>query len=89
MLDRARLCVSDVLTNFERVSDHCSNVAGCIIEISEDKALNMHQYLGNVKKNGAQFEPDPTITGRSMHSRLPNKLSGEAEILSRRGRKSG
>lgn len=48
--------LSDVLTNFERVSDHCSNVAGCIIEISEDKALNMHQYLGNVKKNGAQFE---------------------------------
>ena len=31
-------------------------LAGCIIEISEDKALNMHQYLGNVKKNGAQFE---------------------------------
>ena len=48
--------LSDILTNFERVSDHCSNIAGCIIEISQDDALNMHQYLENVKTSGEEFD---------------------------------
>lgn len=32
---------SDLLTNLERVSDHCLNIAGCIAEASEHH-LNMH-----------------------------------------------
>ena len=36
--------LSDILTNFERVSDHCSNIAGCVIEISRIGALDMHRY---------------------------------------------
>ena len=36
--------LSDLLTNFERVSDHCSNIAGCVIEISSVGALDMHRY---------------------------------------------
>ena len=36
--------LSDLLTNFERVSDHCSNIAGCVIEISNLGALDMHRY---------------------------------------------
>lgn len=32
---------SDLLTNLERVSDHCSNIAGCLAEASENH-LNMH-----------------------------------------------
>ena len=36
--------LSDLLTNFERVSDHCSNIAGCVIEISRIGALDMHRY---------------------------------------------
>ncbi len=48
--------LSDVLTNLERVSDHCSNIAGCLIEISEDNALNMHKYLDTVKKTDEEFE---------------------------------
>ena len=45
-----------MLTNLERVSDHCSNIAGCLIEISEDNALNMHKYLDTVKKTDEEFE---------------------------------
>ena len=47
--------LSDILTNFERVSDHCSNIGGCVIEIAKYDALEMHKY--NKKKHGtAEFE---------------------------------
>lgn len=35
---------SDLLTNLERVSDHCSNIAGCIIDMSAGN-LNLHESL--------------------------------------------
>lgn len=40
--------LSDVLNNCERVSDHCSNIAVCIIQIRKD-ALDTHGYLNEVK----------------------------------------
>lgn len=39
---------SDLLTNFERVSDHCSNIAVSIIELSHD-SFDTHEYLQGVK----------------------------------------
>jgi len=48
--------LSDLLNNFERVSDHCSNIGGCVIEISEFDALDMHKYLEDVRSNGTDFE---------------------------------
>lgn len=39
---------SDLLTVLERISDHCSNIAGCVIEMSHD-SLNMHDYLYKAK----------------------------------------
>ena len=48
--------LSDLLTNFERVSDHCSNIAGCIIEISAYAALDMHKYLADVKHGSERFD---------------------------------
>ncbi len=36
--------LSDLLNNFERVSDHCSNVAGCVIEMAKEGTLDMHKY---------------------------------------------
>lgn len=39
---------SDLLTVLERISDHCSNIAGCVIEMSHD-SLNMHSYLYKAK----------------------------------------
>ena len=41
--------LSDVITNLERVSDHCSNIAGCIIELSSNNSLSVHEYLHEVK----------------------------------------
>lgn len=39
---------SDLMTVLERISDHCSNIAGCVIEMSNDR-MNMHSYLYKVK----------------------------------------
>ncbi len=48
--------LSDLLTNFERVADHCSNIAGCVIEISEFDALDMHKYLADIRAGSEGFD---------------------------------
>ena len=45
---------SDLLTNLERVSDHCSNIAGCIIEMAHD-SMDLHGYLGSVKRDNENY----------------------------------
>lgn len=46
---------SDLLTNLERTSDHCSNIAGCIIETSHHN-LNMHESLRIIKSESEDFK---------------------------------
>lgn len=47
--------LSDITTNFERVADHCSNIAVCLIELSENH-FDTHEYLGKVKQeNNSEF----------------------------------
>ena len=48
--------LADMLNNFERVADHCSNIAGCVIEISQYDALDMHKYLADIKGTSQRFE---------------------------------
>lgn len=48
--------LNDILTNLERVSDHCSNIAGCIIEISKYNSLGMHDYLNEIKHDDEKFK---------------------------------
>ncbi|MBR5601617.1 MAG: Na/Pi cotransporter family protein, partial [Clostridia bacterium] len=48
--------LSDLLTNCERVADHCSNIAGCMLELSKDKALDMHRYLYDLKHGNPEFD---------------------------------
>ncbi len=45
--------LSDILTNYERVSDHCSNIAVCYIEIAND-SFETHEYLNNLKTGGVK-----------------------------------
>lgn len=40
--------LTDLLTNFERVSDHCSNIAACVLEM-EHHVMDVHEYLRSVK----------------------------------------
>ena len=48
--------LTDLMISYERVSDHCSNVASCIIEISEYGAMDMHKYLASVRHGSESFE---------------------------------
>ena len=43
--------LSDLLVNYERVSDHCSNIAVCLLEGAND-SFETHEYLSNVKYKG-------------------------------------
>ncbi|MBE6970723.1 MAG: Na/Pi cotransporter family protein [Ruminococcaceae bacterium] len=45
---------SDLLTNLERVADHCSNIAGCVLEMRH-KRFNLHDYLHAVRKDSPEF----------------------------------
>ena len=40
----AGFVLSDLLTNLERTSDHCSNIAGCVIDAAQHN-LNLHETL--------------------------------------------
>ena len=45
----AGLILEDILTGYERVSDHCSNVAVCLIEVHADE-YDTHEYLNLTTK---------------------------------------
>ncbi|MBR6941058.1 MAG: Na/Pi cotransporter family protein, partial [Clostridia bacterium] len=45
---------SDLLTNFERTSDHCSNVAGTIIDVANHN-MNLHESIRALKEDSEGF----------------------------------
>ena len=48
--------LDDLLTNYERIADHCSNIAVAMIEVAADK-FDTHEYLATVKHGGSvKFE---------------------------------
>lgn len=47
--------LSDILTNYERISDHCSNIAVAMIEINHG-GFDTHKYLNTIKNsNNKEF----------------------------------
>ena len=67
--------LDDLLTNYERIADHCSNIAVAMIEVSEDR-FDTHEYLNHIKNGESPsfekryeryrgrytFEPGPSGT---------------------------
>ncbi len=47
--------LSDICNNFERIADHCSNIAVCIIQAKED-GFETHEYLDNLKEDNPDFK---------------------------------
>ena len=45
---------SDLLTDLERVSDHCSNIAGCVMDMHEGN-LNLHESVRALKEDREKF----------------------------------
>lgn len=46
---------NDLLTNLERTSDHCSNIAGCLIDVAQD-TMNIHETLHNTRHNSLYYQ---------------------------------
>ena len=46
---------SDIITNLERTSDHCSNIAGCVMD-AEEHNLNLHQSLRDMRIDDNHFK---------------------------------
>lgn len=45
---------SDLLTDLERISDHCSNIAGCLLDFARHD-MNFHKNLRAVKNYGEDY----------------------------------
>ena len=45
----------DLLTDLERTSDHCSNIAGCVIDAAQHE-LNLHETLHNVRSGDEEYQ---------------------------------
>ncbi len=67
------LILEDIITNYERISDHCSNIAVCMIRVNED-GFDTHEYLDVVKEEKAPwFEEE--FYALSKKYALPEKKS--------------
>ncbi|GFI14928.1 hypothetical protein IMSAGC009_00080 [Lachnospiraceae bacterium] len=45
---------SDLLTDLERTADHCSNIAGCVIDMAYHR-MNIHESLRNFRNDSEDF----------------------------------
>ncbi len=46
---------ADLLTNFERISDHCSNIAGSVVDLKHHD-LNTHSALRSIRHSGEEYD---------------------------------
>ena len=46
---------SDLLTNLERIADHCSNIAACVIDAHYNN-MDAHALVKSIKKNNGQYD---------------------------------
>lgn len=48
------LSLSDISDTYERISDHCSNIATCVIQVEDDE-LDAHEHRKEVKEQDARW----------------------------------
>lgn len=49
--------LSDIITNYERVSDHCSNIALAVIQLDNEENFDAHDYIEQLKReDNAEFK---------------------------------
>ena len=45
---------ADLLTDLERIADHCSNIAGCVVQMQKSR-LDLHGYLDGVRTGSEEY----------------------------------
>lgn len=68
----AGFILSDLLTNFERIADHCSNIAVCLIQI-QDGSFETHEYINELKKTEDSYFLEK-FTAFTQKYALPKKV---------------
>ena len=61
------IALENLLNNYERVADHCSNVAASLLQVKTD-SFDMHEYLNRVKQ-------ESNIEFQAMYSMYKEKYS--------------
>lgn len=70
------LILEDMITNFERISDHCSNIAVCMIRVNED-GFDTHEYLDVLKEEKAPWFEEEFYNLSEKYA-LPEKKNKKA-----------
>ncbi len=60
------ICLEDLITDLERVSDHCSNIAVCMIQVS-DNLFDTHEYIDDNIKQTKWFA-DEVLKWKGIYS---------------------
>lgn len=61
------IALENLLNNYERVADHCSNVAASLLQVKTD-SFDMHEYLNRVKQ-------ESNVEFQAMYSMYKEKYS--------------
>ena len=73
--------LQDLLTNIERVSDHCSNIAICMIEVKEDE-FDAHNYLEELKENNFKWYKHAIYVYKDKFALPENVIDEEESVVS-------
>ena len=57
---------ADLLTNLERIGDHCSNIASCVLDMQQH-SLNTHALLRSARSEPEYFEAQYKIYTQKYH----------------------
>ena len=69
--------LNDLCTDYERIADHCSNIAVCLLQVSQD-GFDTHEYLEMLRQEkSATFEEAVEFYERRYS--LPSKKGNEEE----------
>ncbi len=68
------IMLEDMITDLERISDHCSNIAVCLIQVNED-GFDTHGYIDTDLKQSKWFAGEVARLQQLYH--IPVKKEGE------------
>lgn len=61
---------SDIKNNYERVADHCSNIAICMIQMDNEEGFDAHEYLEDLKREDNKEFREKYISYKKLY-KLP------------------
>ncbi len=70
------LSLSDITDTYERISDHCSNIAACVIQVDLDE-LDAHEYRKEMKEKDDDWFDKEYVYYKTKYA-LPAKRSSDA-----------